>query len=180
MRTSIINHPENEPLIIIRQWQSVFCDGNVVAAFIIGAIHIDWEAQKTFATLLTYHNLQIALLDIYSVRKIKKALKMLEGIGALMQFGYSPEEIARRLKNKHPQKLVSGARHCEWCGCTTLRLQNHHYPISAKNNGVDTVSICANCHDEYHYLRDNDFYSPTRKLIELLECYPLESKEIIE
>jgi hypothetical protein len=32
MRTSIINHPENEPLIIIRQWQSDFCDGNEVAA----------------------------------------------------------------------------------------------------------------------------------------------------
>ncbi|OEU64458.1 MAG: hypothetical protein BBJ57_02960 [Desulfobacterales bacterium PC51MH44] len=32
MRSSIINHPENEPLIIIRQWQLVFCNGNEVAA----------------------------------------------------------------------------------------------------------------------------------------------------
>ena len=32
MRTSIVNHPENESLVIIRQWQLVFCDGNEVAA----------------------------------------------------------------------------------------------------------------------------------------------------
>ena len=32
MKSSIINHPENEPLIIIRRWQLVFCNGNEVAA----------------------------------------------------------------------------------------------------------------------------------------------------
>ncbi|KKM96326.1 hypothetical protein LCGC14_1179210 [marine sediment metagenome] len=32
MKSSIINHPPNESLIIIRQWQLIFCDGNEVAA----------------------------------------------------------------------------------------------------------------------------------------------------
>lgn len=32
MKSSSINHPENEPLIIIRQWQLDFCEGDKVAA----------------------------------------------------------------------------------------------------------------------------------------------------
>lgn len=32
MRTSVVDHPKDEPLIIIHRWQTAFCDGNEVAA----------------------------------------------------------------------------------------------------------------------------------------------------
>lgn len=52
MRTSIVNHPPDEPLIIIRRWQSVFCDGNEVAAALLSFfeywhnIKIDMASQN--------------------------------------------------------------------------------------------------------------------------------------
>jgi len=35
MKTSCINHPPNEPLIIIRQWQVELCEGNTTAAALL-------------------------------------------------------------------------------------------------------------------------------------------------
>ncbi len=178
MRSSCINHPENEPLVIIKQWQLDFCDGDTVAAFIIGAIQLDLIGEKSFSTLFTYHDLQIALLNVYSTRKIKKSLKALEKLGVLIRTGFSQKEIVRRLRNKTPQDLTSASRHCEWCGCKTFRLQNHHYPITAKDKGTSSVYLCANCHDEYHFLKDSAFYSPTSKLLDLFERYPLENEAL--
>lgn len=178
MRSSVIDHPKDEPLIIVYKWQLDFCEGNISSAFVVGAIHLGW--RNLLPNPFTYYDLHVAMLGVYSVRKIKKAVRLLVKQDALIKTDFSRKEIIRRLKNKTPQELVSSSRICKWCGCRTFRLQKHHYPIAAKDGGSATVSICANCHDEYHYLRDNDLYSPTRKLIELLECYPLESKEIGE
>ena len=41
---------------------------------------------------------------------------------------------------------------CEWCGCKTYALQEHHYPVPKCKGGVKTVMICPNCHAEYHLL----------------------------
>lgn len=41
---------------------------------------------------------------------------------------------------------------CEWCECLTTAIQEHHYPISKKDGGTETVKICPNCHYEFHCL----------------------------
>lgn len=41
---------------------------------------------------------------------------------------------------------------CEWCGNKTFALQEHHYPIPKSKGGTKTVSICPNCHYEYHLI----------------------------
>ena len=46
---------------------------------------------------------------------------------------------------------------CEWCGTKTFALQQHHYPIPRSKGGNKTVSICPNCHSEYHLiLKDSE------------------------
>ncbi len=35
MRSSVIDHPKDEPLIIVRKWQLEFCEGNTVAAALL-------------------------------------------------------------------------------------------------------------------------------------------------
>ena len=46
--------------------------------------------------------------------------------------------------------LGIGNRQCQWCGVKTLYLQEHHYPVLKSKGGKDIVSICANCHSEFH------------------------------
>ena len=35
MKTSCIQHPPNEPLIVIHQWQLVFCEGDAATAALL-------------------------------------------------------------------------------------------------------------------------------------------------
>lgn len=43
---------------------------------------------------------------------------------------------------------------CLFCGYNKCFLDEHHYPIRAKDNGSETISICSNCHREFHYITD--------------------------
>lgn len=67
-----------------------------------------------------------------------------------------PDPVATKeflLANKYPQHFGLGnALNCEWCGAKTLVLHKHHYPIRRSQGGVDTASICPNCHAEFHIL----------------------------
>lgn len=45
MRSSCIRHPENEPLIIVRQWQIEFCEGNRTAAALLSFFEY-WHSIK--------------------------------------------------------------------------------------------------------------------------------------
>lgn len=42
---------------------------------------------------------------------------------------------------------------CGWCGINTLVLHEHHYPIPRSQDGTKTVSICPNCHYEFHTMK---------------------------
>lgn len=107
MKTSCIQHPENNPLIIIRSWQLVFCHGCHCAAALlsvfeywhniktdirrkniiandIAEMHQDSRSQDE--TLLQFHNLndlhkQIQFL--YSKNTIQKSLEFLESKGVI-------------------------------------------------------------------------------------------------
>lgn len=43
---------------------------------------------------------------------------------------------------------------CIICGYSKSTLDEHHYPVRAKNGGNETISICANCHREFHEIAD--------------------------
>ena len=45
-----------------------------------------------------------------------------------------------------------GSVKCAWCGTHTAILHDHHYPVKRSDGGTKTVSICPNCHTEFHYL----------------------------
>lgn len=41
---------------------------------------------------------------------------------------------------------------CEWCNEYVAFLEEHHYPIPKRNGGDKVVSICPNCHTNFHKL----------------------------
>lgn len=45
---------------------------------------------------------------------------------------------------------------CKLCGYTKSTLDEHHYPIRAKDGGIKTIPICPNCHREFHELADHN------------------------
>lgn len=73
------------------------------------------------------------------------------------RYEVDPHEAAAKVQAKTPQYIESGVV-CDWCSGLTLRLHSHHFPVPAKDKGKETVRICANCHDEYHYLVDKTSY----------------------
>lgn len=54
-------------------------------------------------------------------------------------------------------KLSHKGNECEWCGKECYILQEHHYPIPAKDGGTQVVSICPNCHYTFHKLESEKY-----------------------
>lgn len=110
------------------------------------------------------------IFEIVSYYYFKKSLeiynwKHLVELGLAKKTIFSPEEIRLFVGNKSPQKILAMHAHqiCSWCKANTYRLHSHHFPKSRKNGGLETVEICASCHDEYHFMNDC-FYSLTDKV----------------
>ena len=78
-----------------------------------------------------------------TIRRCRKSL-LKKG---LISITNSPEEI----KNTTLKLLQFGDK-CEWCGQRSFVLHKHHFPIPRHKGGIDTVSICPNCHCTYHKL----------------------------
>ena len=51
---------------------------------------------------------------------------------------------------------------CLFCGYENSYLDKHHYPIRNKDNGTETIDLCANCHREFHFLTDIGVYEILR------------------
>lgn len=95
-----------------------------------------------------------------SQRQVQSGILFLDEKRILLkQPGVSPGEAFQILRDKTPQTLDRGFGLCPWCGCRTMKLQAHHYPVAAKDGGTETVTICANCHYEYHALIDGYGYT---------------------
>lgn len=84
--------------------------------------------------------------------------KDFEKLGICEKIKYSPEEIKELLCKKSPCLVAEfdqiTIHICAWCKSQTYKIHAHHYPISKKNKGLETVNICTNCHTEFHYLSD--------------------------
>lgn len=73
------------------------------------------------------------------------------------EFFYTQEQIVEKLKSKQPQHIEGALHICEWCDATTFVLHVHHYPIPKCKGGTETVDVCANCHCEYHFLKNAQY-----------------------
>lgn len=96
-------------------------------------------------------------------RTIDRWLSSLENSGFMKIYHYDSEKVIEFLKSKIPQKIhaeiYSFSEICSWCQGRSFKLHNHHYPISKKDGGLKTVRICANCHQEFHFLVDENKYA---------------------
>jgi len=54
------------------------------------------------------------------------------------------------LKSKNLNGHGIGDKCCSWCKMKTTMLHEHHFPIPKKDGGTELVSICPNCHCEFH------------------------------
>lgn len=91
-------------------------------------------------------------ITIMSSRSIGRAIDKLVSEGIVKKIKLTSIDKYEILSNKQMEGLGIGNRVCEWCGCNTTILNKHHFPIQAKDNGTETVNICANCHSEFHHL----------------------------
>lgn len=85
-----------------------------------------------------------AIITKQGLLNIKKKLSLLDYIKI-------KKKSSNELKIETIKKSHKGSK-CDWCGQECYVLQEHHYPISAKNGGKEIVKICPNCHYTFHKL----------------------------
>jgi len=96
---------------------------------------------------------------IISRTTIKRILSRLEKDGIVSRLETSPDLIKAFLTLKKRLKgRGAGIYTCLWCEVKTPVLEEHHFPISKAEGGKEIVSICANCHREYHHLLSSPVY----------------------
>lgn len=114
----------------------------------------------------------------------QRELKELAKLGFFKKEKYTKEEILKLLKSKCPQTLKNVheklINYCEWCQCETLVLNDHHYPLSKKEGGKETVKICASCHYEYHYLEKCYTFTPSEEIQNLWDNACKEKQRMID
>ena len=86
---------------------------------------------------------------------ITKTLKSLQNKQMIKFSEPKPYEIRNIIKSKDLEGYGIGDKRCEWCGINTYVIHKHHFPIRREDGGIKTVSICPNCHHEYHHLETN-------------------------
>jgi len=97
---------------------------------------------------------ELAIACGMSVGSVVKARRELVAAGvAEVVPGISPRLAERYLREKVGQTYAYGNdkyKQCEWCRGRSLVLHSHHFPASRAEGGQQTVSVCPNCHYEYH------------------------------
>lgn len=87
----------------------------------------------------------------------------LESEGFLIKRFDTPAEIKKEvIRQRQPANDVNTTkRKCLWCKGQFPTLTEHHYPKKKHEGGDQTVAICPNCHQLYHYLEDMRTLNPT-------------------
>lgn len=115
-----------------------------------------WIPIKIFHLLKPNFNLVFTVCNHYYFKtKIKyEDWKTLVDFGLAQKMQFSAQEAKDLVSNKQPQKIMAmpANEKCDWCKGNTYRLEEHHFPLSRKEGGCSVVGICAQCHDEYHFL----------------------------
>lgn len=91
------------------------------------------HADKMLLKLISRQTLKRLKNKLIEKGKIPKAIKI------------TPEKA-----KEFTIKMSHKGSKCEWCGQECYILNKHHFPISAKDGGTETVDICPNCHYTFH------------------------------
>ena len=179
MRGSCINHPPNEMVSIGQKWAVDLCQGDTCSALIIGYFQLIHIGRLPKPFLIGSTDIEAGLMGGYKRNAIARSIRRLVQSGLLTSHWLTDEESADHCKTKDPAILGVGHLRCEWCESITIAINKHHYPIRDRDGGADTVSICASCHSEFHYLSETIFYRPSDKLLELFEVDPLSLEDVL-
>lgn len=96
-------------------------------------------------------NSELSKLIGISKQGISKSISELIKKGYLRNIANFTDEETYMMLNKKNSK--DG---CLFCGYDKTSLDEHHYPIRQKDKGVLTISLCPNCHREFHELADHN------------------------
>jgi len=114
----------------------------------------------------------MSMIGNNSPRAIKKHFSKLVSHGLLALVELTPQQAKSLICSKSPQMGGdrSFSKTCEWCKGQTVILHEHHYPVHKADGGADVVSVCPNCHYEYHSLQRQKFYSATELFLDIMEA----------
>jgi len=166
-RPSLIKHSPKSRLVFICDYY-FFAAKTRYANEIIGVFHLDYLNEQKLKQP-TAQGLEEALFGGCSISLVRKHLTQLHQDEWLTVDSRSAQEIKSLLCTKTPQVFELGSLQCEWCKCSTIGLQEHHYPVPKSASGTATVKICANCHFEFHQLISVPQYKPSQKLTDFFE-----------
>lgn len=110
---------------------------------------------RTFSDLTTPRISQSSIAESVNLgtNSIRETLRSLIAKGLVRRTpGMDPKRVVLLLQKKGATCAPLATAQCSWCGSLTYRLHAHHYPVPRQDGGTETVSICANCHGEYHHL----------------------------
>lgn len=139
-----------------------FVDGDVAvmyglneAVFIRNALHNNHLRITEFNGAIPANTKVLAaVLPFFSASQIETIVASLIRQGVVEKFSPLPQRIKKYVaqpKTQHPRG-GHGYFNCEWCSESVPILHEHHYPVRKSCGGLDTVSICPNCHTEYHFI----------------------------
>lgn len=94
------------------------------------------------------------ILPFFTNRQLTNIISKLLLKGAILKTFPDPFNVRNQIiESKHGIQAYGVSKNrCGWCGCKTAILHEHHFPIPKSKGGVETISICPNCHTEFHYL----------------------------
>lgn len=140
--------------------------------FIIDELRLDPYEFNLLSILLNNSN-PISLSGLekkvsFSKGKILKTIQSLKDKDLIViDENISDKEVFNALSNGRLHK-----KGCMFCGYDKSFLDKHHYPIRAKYSGTQTISICSNCHREFHYMADySKKYNASSSLTEKIKKY---------
>lgn len=177
-----------DTLFIPRWWRNLvvkasgYCDpeASVILADLINPYWIKNDQQEAIGvkqnwqtpTVITKKKFQEwQSIYCFSPKVSQKHLDRLMELDLLIKEELTSEQIKSIMTRKSPQSFNQFDidifnETCEWCQSTTAHLHGHHYPTPKKLGGTKVVSICPNCHSEFHSLEHIAAYSLTRKVLE--------------
>ncbi len=165
---SIVKHRDNQKNVVLWSRYDAIAQ-NLHESLVIGAFHLDYIGFQRLAQPTTIKALETALIQFYNAKIIKTATGRLTNDGWLINSKPTPQNIKAVLCQKTPQQLAIAEQTCQWCKCSTIATQEHHYPIPKSQGGLETVKICANCHFEFHQLLEASVYTVSPKLVAFFE-----------
>lgn len=113
--------------------------------------------EKLYLTCYYTYNRSISKADDYFKKIItKQALLNIKRKLYSLEYIKIKERTIEELKKETIEKSYIGSK-CEWCKKECYVLQEHHYPIPARDGGKEVVKICPNCHYTFHKL-ENELY----------------------